>query len=77
MFPWIPIVCGVISVAGNVIHYTGGTVPVNTAPPVFTPCNVSINVNTTVAGVFTGTSTAITSNEGGAGAAATATLNVA
>lgn len=68
--------CGTVSAtAPSTIHYSGGTIAANT-PSVSSPCNVEINITSSTEGVFTATSTAITSNEGGAGSTASGVLTV-
>lgn len=69
------IACGTVSVAGNVFHYTGGTIPAN-RPTIGSPCNVSLAFTPAAAGTYISTSTAIASNEGGAAAPVSATLTV-
>lgn len=69
------IACGTVSVTGNVLHYTGGTIPAN-RPIIGSPCNVSLMFNPAAVGIYTSTSTAIASNEGGAAAPVSATLTV-
>ena len=73
--PVMPIACGNVQIAGNVFHYTGGTIPANT-PTIASPCNVSFAFTPAAAGFYTSTSTAIASNEGGAAAPVSATLTV-
>lgn len=69
------IACGTVSVAGNVFHYTGGTIPAN-RPIIASPCNVSMMFTPAAAGIYTSTSTAVASIEGGAAAPVSATLTV-
>lgn len=71
-----PIGCGTVSAtAPNTIHYTNGTIAANT-PVLNSACNVQLNITTSTEGVFTATSTQVTSNEGGTGLAASAMLTV-
>jgi uncharacterized repeat protein (TIGR01451 family) len=66
--------CGTVSaVAPSTINYTNGTLNPNLSP---TACNFSINITTSTEGVYTNTTSTISSNEGGSGSSSTAVLTV-
>lgn len=68
------IACGTVSAtAPSTINYTNGTLNPNLSP---TACNFSINITTSTEGVYTNTTSTISSNEGGSGADSTAILTV-
>lgn len=68
--------CGSVSlVAPSTIIYTAGTIPANTTVP--SSCIFAVSINASTEGIYTATSSPVTSNEGGAGLGASAILTVA
>lgn len=68
--------CGTVSATSpSTITYSNGTIAANT-PSTSSPCNFEINVTSSTQGVYTGTSTPITSAQSPPGNSGTATLTV-